>query len=143
VARVEVVRRARSPEVPDADLSALGRDIARGEGRSFGVVFTFVSDREMKSLHRRHLGDPETTDVLAFDLAEPGADPEGEVILNVALARREGKARGHGTRAEALFYAAHGLLHLLGYDDRTKQERSAMHVLQSRYLAGLGVVVLP
>ena len=43
--------------------------------------------------------------------------------------------RGHGAEVELLFYLCHGLLHLLGYDDHTPEERDSMLRLQATYLA--------
>jgi probable rRNA maturation factor len=136
-----VVRERRTAFVRDDDFVRLAAVVAAREARAFSAAFLLVGDRRMRALHARHLGDPSTTDVMSFDLAAEGAAPEIEVAINAELAAREGRKRGHGARAELLFYAAHGLLHGLGYDDCTPARRGRMHRRQAQCLADLGIRV--
>ena len=118
--------------------------IFAGEGRRLRVNVHVIGDEEMTQAHVDHLGTPGTTDVITFDLAGdgPGAeceeDVDGEILVNGQLALREAEERGHAPETELLFYVAHGLLHLLGYDDASPEDRDAMLALQARYLASAG-----
>ena len=113
-----------------------------GEGASLAVSVVVVGDEESRRVNHAHLGHDYETDVIAFDLTgdqvEPG--PEGEIYVNADLAAREALERGHDPFSELAFYVAHGLLHLLGYDDASDAERAHLHSLQRRYLEVAGVV---
>jgi probable rRNA maturation factor len=100
-----------------------------------------VSDREMCKLHKRFMNDPSPTDVLTFLLDEDprGWAISGEIVVNVAQALRESRRRGMAVRNELLLYALHGMLHLMGMDDRTDAEFQRMHRLEDRILTQLGV----
>ena len=122
----------------------LEQAVYEGEGQVLRVNLHVVDDGEMARLHAQHLGQAETTDVLAFDTSGEGPgedcdeDVDGEVVVNGDMAGREARDRGHARETELLFYVAHGLLHLLGYDDDSPEKREAMHVRQAAYLAQVG-----
>lgn len=91
------------------------------------VNFILVGDREIRRLNRRYLRHDRATDVLAFgrDPREPSAAqaPFGEVVISVETARRQAREEGHPVGREIAILATHGLLHLLGYDDRRPAAR--------------------
>ena len=76
----------------------------------------------------RHRGP---TDVLSFDLSEirlPNPKSEirnldAQIVVSADAARRRAGALGHSILAELGLYVAHGLLHLLGYDDHRSSDR--------------------
>ena len=133
--------------IDEALLERLAETIFAREGRSLRVSIVVVDDETIAAIHDESMGDPSVTDVIAFDLSGEGSpedcedDVDGEIIVNADLAQREAAERGHAPEAELLFYVAHGLLHLLGHDDATPGERTAMHAKQREYLSAVGVTV--
>ena len=99
------------------------------------ITVAFVSDDDMRALNRRYREQDRTTDVLSFGQAVGRAkgeravkklvrDPDGgldvgDIVISPAQAARQAKRRKHPLRREIAFLAAHGALHLLGFDDRT------------------------
>ena len=51
---------------------------------------------------------------------------EGEIYICPAEAARNARAYGESVEREILRYVAHGILHLLGYDDGSAKERAEM-----------------
>jgi len=100
-----------------------------------------VTDREMSKIHKRFMNDSSPTDVLTFPLDEDsrGRATSGDIVVNVSQALRESRRRGVALRNELLLYALHGMLHLMGMDDRTDAEFDRMHRLEDRILGKLGV----
>lgn len=103
-----------------------------------------LGDDEMADAHRRHLGVDGPTDTLSFDLrdasdAEDATRVEGEVLLGGGVARRQAEQRGHAVRLELLLYALHGLLHLLGEDDRCEADFRRMHEKENELLEAIGL----
>ncbi|NBU42416.1 MAG: rRNA maturation RNase YbeY, partial [Planctomycetia bacterium] len=98
------------------------------------VTVKFVRDDEMAALHGRFLGDSTTTDVMTFV-------DGGELDLAVCVdeARRRAADLGHDLRRELLLYGLHGLLHAVGFDDRTPEDFARMHAEEDRLLAAIGV----
>lgn len=103
--------------------------------RELSIVL--VDDRTMRALHRAHLGIDAPTDVLAFDLRDDPAAPavEGEVVVSGETAARQAPRFGTTPARELLRYVAHGVLHLLGHDDRDAAGRRRMRRAENRVLA--------
>jgi len=104
-----------------------------------------VNDVEMGALHQQYLNLPTTTDVLTFDLRDDiTTSNEGSaVILDTVICADEAERRaielGHSTDHELLLYCIHSLLHVQGYDDRTKAGAARMHAREDALLEALGV----
>jgi probable rRNA maturation factor len=97
-------------------------------------------DRVMRSLNRRHRGLDRPTDVLAFSMLEgrpfPGAALLlGDVVISVPYAARQARSAGRDPLAEVTLLLAHGLLHLLGCDHRTRTEERRMWARTDALLA--------
>jgi probable rRNA maturation factor len=95
---------------------------------------TFVDDREMEELHIKWMDEPGTTDVLSFpmDLPENKNDAVmlGDIVIDPIVAATQAATAGHSTEHEIYILAAHGLLHILGYDHADKDEEKVMFELQ-------------
>lgn len=108
-----------------------------GVTRDAELVIAFIDDEAMRELNRRYRGKDRTTDVLSFGhLLSPGtkgteaaeslrreADGTlelGDVVISGAQAARQAKRRHWPLATEVAFLAAHGTLHLLGYEDDTQ-----------------------
>ena len=99
-----------------------------------------VGDKRMGDLHEQFMGVAGPTDVLTFPMDEDarGRVTSGEVIVCVSEARRQARARKIPPRLEVLLYALHGMLHLLGFDDRTDRAFRTMHSTEDDILTRLG-----
>ena len=95
----------------------------------------------MSELHKDFMGITGPTDVLTFPLETDarGRVTSGEVVVCVPESRRQARERGLATRLELLLYAVHGMLHLLGYDDRTDRAYRVMHRTEDDLMSELGL----
>lgn len=119
--------------VPATEIRRLARRILRGEGsRAASLSFAFVDDREIRKLNRKFLRHDYATDVLAFRL---DGEVLGEVVISTEYAAKEARRRGLPWEEELLRYVAHGVLHLLGYDDHAPRKKRIMWEKQEAYLA--------
>jgi probable rRNA maturation factor len=107
--------------------------------RDAEVQVAFVSDEEMRALNKRFRRIDKTTDVLSFGEKIPARDRGarslahiekrrgenggrfdlGEILISPDQARRQARRRKKPLVEEVAFLAAHGVLHLLGYEDET------------------------
>lgn len=107
-----------------------------GVTRDAELVLAFVDDSAMRELNRRYRRKDRTTDVLSFGQSLPprakgataaaslkreadGTLELGDVVISGAQAARQAKRRRWSLATEVAFLAAHGALHLLGYEDDT------------------------
>ncbi len=109
------------------------------------VSLVVIGDKKMQSLNYQFRGLDKTTDVLSFlpDKLAVKNSPEflGDIFINVQEAARVSKYQemfGAKKTPTYIFYflLVHGLLHLLGYDDKAEKERQAMIILGSKFLSG-------
>jgi len=105
----------------------------------------------MSTLHERWMGEPGSTDVLAFPMDEMdvlrgpgGGGPDeigdepallGDVVLCPTVAERQAAGAGHSAEDELHLLCTHGILHLLGYDHATPEEKAEMFGVQGELLA--------
>ncbi len=100
------------------------------------VSLALVDDKEIRKLNKLYRGLSNITDVLAFD----GEDNFlGEVIIDYAQIKRQARQIGSSIKQELTFVLVHGLLHLLGYNDKTKKARAEMDKLTRRFMSKLKV----
>ena len=99
------------------------------------LTLTFIDDAEMEKLHIQWMNLPGSTDVMSFPMDElrPN-DPEpgilGDIVISPLMARSQAEKAGHSYEHEVKILAAHGLLHLLGYDHQELEGERVMFALQ-------------
>jgi probable rRNA maturation factor len=99
------------------------------------LSLAFIDDAEMEELHIKWMDLPGSTDVMSFPMDElrPN-DPEpgilGDIVISPLFARAQAEKAGHSFEHEVYILAAHGLLHLLGYDHQELDEEKVMFALQ-------------
>jgi len=131
------VNRARLRRVVERALSVAG---VRGTPE---LTLVITDDATIRKLNREYRGLEETTDVLSFSMTEgsspatwPGQRPYlGDVVISYPRAVKQAGAAGHPVQAELDLLAAHGVLHLLGYDHATAKEKRLMWELQDAILS--------
>lgn len=68
-----------------------------------------------------------------------GPDLLGDVVISAETARRQARPGRGGVRAELALLLVHGILHLVGYDHGTAEERRRMRHKQRAILAACGI----
>lgn len=87
------------------------------------IFVLLISDRRMAKIHQEFLHESGATDVITFQ--------HGEIFISAQTARRHARQFGSTTAREMQLYIVHGLLHLLGFDDRTAVDRRKMRKTES------------
>ena len=136
--------------------------LATHKKTNWEVSVAAVGPTRMRKLNKKYRGVDKATDVLSFRGGEAMNKFLGEIIINIAETKKPSKykevfsdeteadgLRGKalaGKRAEGraslkspdyLFYflLVHGLLHLIGYDDKADSDRRKMIRLGTEFLA--------
>ena len=98
------------------------------------VNLVFVDENEMTELHIKWMDEPGPTDVLSFpmDMPENPGDAVtlGDIVIAPTVAATQASTAGHSVDHEIFILAAHGLLHILGYDHADKEDEKVMFALQ-------------
>ncbi|MBI5022244.1 MAG: rRNA maturation RNase YbeY [Ignavibacteriales bacterium] len=114
----------------------LVRYVLKNETRHNAEInIIFINDAMMIQMNRKYLRHNYPTDVLCFLLDETKNLLNGEVYVNIDQARRQAVEYCATYRDEYARLIIHGVLHLAGYDDATKNEREIMTELENNYLS--------
>ena len=113
------------------------------------LAVVVTGDEVLRELNCRHRGVDAPTDVLSFPdetrgpfVSAPGLQRYlGDVIISFPRAETQAAEAGHDVQAELQLLVVHGVLHLLGHDDQTEPERTAMWTAQATILQALDVAV--
>jgi len=132
--RVTVVSAHKKYRISNADIVKTVRFVLRAEGVKAGDInIVFVTDPYIRRLNKAYLHHSCTTDVISFRLGE-GKVVEGEVYVSLDTARKQAKEYHVTFTNEVKRLVIHGILHLLGYDDRRKKDRETMRCKEDAYL---------
>lgn len=94
------------------------------------LEITFVTDAEMQEINKNFLNHDYTTDIVTFDYGDSGEQLKGELIISPAVALHNAQIYQVTHREELYRLVVHGILHLLGYDDKTASVKKKMFSLQ-------------
>jgi probable rRNA maturation factor len=122
-------RQTRVP-VDHRGLARAGQRALAAVGRPGGAVeVAVVDDSAIRRLNRTYRGVPRRTDVLAFPLETPGVEGAlvGQVVISAETASRQARRLRVPCALELALLVTHGILHLVGYDDRDPVEAALMH----------------
>lgn len=132
--RIKIGRRL-SQGLKKAVLGSFGK---KKEGE---LTVCLVDDKTMREINLLYHGSDCATDVLAFDISICAAKKKevlADIVISADTASSNARAFKTCVEREILLYAIHGSLHLLGYNDGTKEKRKLMEkksmlILQNVY----------
>ncbi len=93
----------------------------------------FVESQVIEQINKQFLNHNFVTDVISFDLSEEGTDL-GEIYICLEVAEHQAKEYRVSLTNELQRLAIHGLLHILGFDDKTKGKKEEMTQLENYFL---------
>lgn len=100
---------------------------------AFEISLVLVNNEKIRDLNRQYRKVNQITDVLSFKLT----DTLAEIFIAPDEALKQAKKRGHSLEKELATLFIHSLLHILGYEDDTKEKYSQMEILQEGILRQL------
>ena len=109
--------------------------ICHTEGKLLGdVSVVFCSDTYLLELNKKHLQHDFFTDIITFDYSE-GDRVAGDLFVSVDRVYENADAYNVSRETELNRVSVHGILHLLGYKDKTPQEVAVMREKENEALA--------
>jgi rRNA maturation RNase YbeY len=114
------------PALSRARVATIARRVLRAERiRHAMLSITFVTERAIAKLNAVHLGHTGATDVISFGFtpASVTGPVVGDVYIAPEVARENAHRHGEGVRTETARLVIHGVLHVLGHDHPTDEDR--------------------
>ena len=103
------------------------KQLANSRGFTIGELnYVFCSDEYLYQMNVDYLNHDTYTDIITFDNSEKNGELEGDIFISVDRVRENAKTLKVEEGTEFTRVLAHGLLHLMGHKDKTKEEASLM-----------------
>lgn len=100
------------------------------------IHFFFVNDEELLAINKEFLVHDYYTDIITFDYSIPNSKSiTGDIYISYDRIIENSQTQYQNLEKEFLRVIIHGILHLLGYKDKTKEESSNMRNLEEKYLS--------
>ena len=103
-----------------------------------------MTDQKICSLNKKFLGLNNATDVLSFDSTDEEVsytlspknvkEVNGDIIISTDAAIKNAKRFNTSVEHELSLYVVHGVLHLLGYDDHSKNDIAKIRKKEKKIL---------
>ena len=103
------------------------------------VSILLAGDQRLCDMNSQFRNRNKPTNVLSFPAA-PELEPYlGDIALAYGVIRKQAEAQRKSLAEHAAHLAVHGVLHLLGYDHRRREEAAIMEKLEISHLSRLGI----
>ena len=95
--------------------------------------YIFCSDDYLLKMNQEHLKHDYFTDIITFDYCEKGMI-SGDLFISIDRTNENAKTFGKTQMDELNRVIAHGLLHLLGFKDKTTEDIAEMRSMEEKAL---------
>src|SRR5437763_1559351 len=109
--------------------------VAKKEGAKIEALnYIFCTDRYLRKMNVEHLQHDFNTDVITFDYSEVKNEITGDIFISIDRVKANAAEYSTTFKNELARVMVHGLLHLLGYDDKTEAKRKVMKEKENTFL---------
>ena len=113
------------------------KDCVRKEHRKAGTInIILVSDKRLLEINRTYLNHNYYTDIITFNYNQKDVI-SGDLYISLKRVIENAKEFNISEVNELLRVIIHGVLHLIGYNDKKKNEQGIMRGKEDLYLKGI------
>jgi probable rRNA maturation factor len=103
------------------------KQIAQSENFKIGELnYIFCSDEYLYQINVDYLNHHTYTDIITFDNSEEEQLIEGDIFVSIDRVKENAQKLNQEESSELSRVISHGLLHLMGYKDKTKTDAEVM-----------------
>lgn len=107
--------------------------VASESGKTGDITFVFCSDNYLSEMNVKYLKHDTLTDIITFDYSEK-KKISGDICISVDRVKENAEKFKIDFGKELARVMAHGVLHLLGYKDKNKEDKLTMTSKEDLYL---------
>tara|TARA_R110000850_G_scaffold271031_2_gene404815 strand:+ start:208888 stop:209301 length:414 start_codon:yes stop_codon:yes gene_type:complete len=105
------------------------------EGYSPGdISYIFCDDEYLHKINLEFLNHDTLTDIITFDYTV-GKQVHGEIYISIERVKENAGSFSDSFESELKRVMIHGILHLLGYKDKTEEQQTKMRSLENNCIA--------
>ena len=102
--------------------------------RNLRVSYIFCTDDFLLSINKQFLNHDFYTDIITFPLGETGEEIEAEIYISVDRVKDNAAKFKSDFKDELNRVIFHGILHLMGYKDKSKADKETMRRKENEWL---------
>ena len=124
---IDIAKNNSDNVINSKNLKTYCKEVLNYKGyKSYSVSLVFVNEEELKEMKNTYFQQNLYTDVIAFNLNNENEDLEGELYLSIEIIGHNAKLYNVSLDDEIKRVVAHGILHLIGYDDDNDSSKRQM-----------------
>ena len=122
------------PKIRRRNTTTWIKNVITSEGKVLGdISFIFCSDDYLLEVNRKYLGHDYYTDIITFDYVND-LIMSGDIFISLDRVRENAGEFKTTFGDELNRILVHGVLHLLGYKDKSKKDKNLMTEKEDFYL---------
>ncbi len=132
----------KMPKIRRRDTSAWIKQVAESYGKKVGsIAYIFCDDEKILEVNRQYLQHDYYTDIITFDYCEDEemmGNPNtisGDLFISLDTVRTNAEQQGATYEEELHRVIIHGVLHLVGINDKGPGEREIMEAAENKALS--------
>lgn len=127
--------------IPEAQLVVLIEHVLNKEKKSCREISAvYCGDRFIQRINKAYLSHDYPTDTISFPYSQGNA-VEGEFYISLHTIKRNARRFNVSFQDELFRVTIHSVLHLIGYNDYTPEEKKVMTDKEDEYLASISGIV--
>ena len=99
------------------------------------INYIFTSDKYLLELNQSYLNHDTFTDIITFDQSTKTTKVEADIYISIDRISENAKKLNISFSDELHRVMMHGVLHLLGYSDKSSAKKKEMRKKENHYLA--------
>lgn len=127
--------KVKMPKIKKRETIAWIKQVAQSYGKKVGDIgYMFVDDEKILEVNREYLQHDYYTDIITFDYCEDD-ELNGDLVISLDTVRTNAELFGKTYEEELYRVIIHGVLHLIGINDKGPGEREIMEAAENKALA--------
>lgn len=111
------------------------KDCILEQKKKVGAInYIFCDDAYLLKINQEYLNHDTYTDIISFDYSENNK-LSGDIYISIEIVRENAKKYDTSFKNELNRVLIHGILHFIGYKDKTKKEKEEMRMQEDYYLS--------
>ena len=127
--------KVKMPKIKKRETTAWIKQVAQSYGKKVGDIgYMVVDDAKILEVKREYLQHDYYTDIITFDYCEDD-ELNGDLVISLDTVRTNAELFGKTYEEELYRVIIHGVLHLIGINDKGPGEREIMEAAENKALA--------
>ena len=106
-----------------------------GFGKNYTINLIFCSDQFLLEINKSYLSHDYYTDIITFRTSDDDEDLSCDIFISIERVKENSEKMSVPFEKELHRVMSHGLIHLMGYNDKTEAEKEEMRKKEDSYLS--------